>query len=301
MSLFIMILLIGVVIFMPEHIGKKKNPYDVIRKNEKKKVLGHTGEEDSKIWKKVIKLARKLERLIPMKISPEREEKKQKKINYAGLGKVILVEDLLAVKLLFFLVTGIYFCFLFLVTKNSTILLLGLFASLLGYYAPESIIDRKAKKRKEAMNRELPNVLTSLAIVTDAGLNLVPALEILVKQSKGKSELLGEMKRAIDEINIGISQKEAFLRMSNRCDVEEVRYFISALIQGIEKGNSGLTKVIRTQAEESWQKRKFKAKELAEKASMKLFLPLLCMVFPAFAIFLVGPMIFSLFQLFAMM
>lgn len=301
MILFIVILLIGLLIFLPDQIGKKKNPYDVIRKNEKKKKLKQSSEETSKIWNRTIKLARKLERFIPMKISPQREEKKQNKINYAGLQKVISVEDVLAVKILFFLFAGTYFFIMFILTGNTTILLLGVFASPLGYYAPESIIDMKAKKRQEAINRELPNVLTSLAIVTDAGLNLVPALEILVKQSKGKSELLEEMKRALDEINIGISRKEAFLRMSNRCNVEEVRCFISAFIQGIEKGNRGLTKVIRTQAEESWQKRKYKAKEIAEKASMKLFLPLLCMVFPAFAIFLVGPMIFSLFQLFAMM
>jgi tight adherence protein C len=299
--LFIVLLLIILLLFLPDQIGKKKNPYDHIRESERKKDLQPFEEKTPKLWKQIIKLARKLGRYLPYNLSSEKEEKKQNKINYAGLQKVLSVEDVIAIKVLFLLFAGVYFLVMFLLTKNSTILFLGLMGSLLGYFAPDSIIDMKARKRQEEMNRELPSVLTSLAIITDAGLNLVPALETLVKQSKGKSEILIEMKRAIDEINIGISQKEAFLRMSNRCNVEEVRYFISALIQGIEKGNSGLTNVIRTQAEESWQKRKFKAKELAEKASMKLFLPLLCMVFPAFAIFLVGPMIFSLFQLFEMM
>ena len=83
MTIYIMILLIIALIFMPEQIGKKKNPYDVIRKNEKKKTTKQPIEETSKIWKKTIILARKVQRYVPLKISPQREEKKQKKINYA--------------------------------------------------------------------------------------------------------------------------------------------------------------------------------------------------------------------------
>lgn len=301
MSIVIVTILIIFLIFMPDHFGKKKNPYEIIRNSEMKNEMKAFEEKAPVIWKKTIKIARKIDKVIPIKISASREEKKQDKINYAGLQKVLSVEDVLAVKKLFLIIAVVYFFFMFVLTGNNSILFLGIFGALLGYYAPESIIDFKAKKRQENMSRELPSVLTSLAIITDAGLNLVPALEILVRQSKGKSEFLNEMKRALDEINIGISQKEALLKLSFRCNVSEIRYFISALLQGIEKGNSGLTKVIRTQAEESWQKRKYKAKELAEKASMKLFLPLLCMVFPAFAIFLVGPMVYSLFQLFEIM
>lgn len=298
-QIVIVIFLIVLVLFMPVRIGRNRNPYDVIRQVGKRKETRSIEKYDQAFWGKAIKAARKMERIIPITIKSSNREKMQDKINYAGMQKVLTVEDVQAVKLMFFVVALSYFGVMALITSSPMNMFLGLIATMLAYVSPEYLLSIKAKKRQAQMSHELPNVLTSLAIITDAGLNLVPAIDILVHQSKGV--FLNEMKKALEEIQIGISQKEAFLRLSYRCNVEEIHYFISALLQGLEKGNSGLTAIIRQQAEESWQKRKYKAKELAEKASMKLFLPLLCMVFPAFAIFLIGPMIFSLIKLFDIM
>lgn len=302
MLLVIILIFLSILLpFLPDHFGKKKNPYDLIRQAGGIKENRTPEEYGRSFWNVSIKVARKLEQLVPLPKKTMNREKLQDKINYAGMQKVISVEDVQAVRNMYLLAAVLYFAFLYLLTQSPLQLALGLAASLLAFYIPESAISIRAKKRQEQISHELPGFLTSLAIITDAGLNLVPAIEVLVRQDKGKGEFLKEMGKAMEEIQIGISQPEAFTRLSDRCNVEEIHYFISALLQGIEKGNAGLTLIIRQQAEESWQKRKYKAKEIAEKASMKLFLPLLCMVFPAFAIFLIGPMIFSLMNLFKIM
>jgi len=292
--------LLVITIFLPNYNIGKKNPYDIIKglKSGKPTSL-HTTKYDEAFWGICIKWAKKLERVIPITIKSKNEEKIMNKIIHAGMQKRLTVEDIQSVKALFLLVVIIYFTLIFIITFEAINLFLGIIAIGIAFYSPEYLITIRAKNRQLKISHELPNILTSLAIITDAGLNLIPAIEVIVKQSRG--EFLKELYKVLEDIQIGISQKEAFLRLSYRCNIEEVNYFVSALLQGFEKGNSGLTRIIRQQADECWQKRKYKAKELAEKASMKLFLPLLLMVFPAFGIFLVGPMIFSLVKLFSIM
>jgi tight adherence protein C len=293
----ILICLIVVILFAPKKIGRRQTTYDILRATEQQKIQISKSESKELVFNaKIIYAVRKIGTVLPNEIILVNQEKQQKRIKIAGLQKKITLLDLQNIKILFLLIGIIYFGFIYFITMDTIIIYLGILGTLLLYYGPEYYIIMKGKKRQNIINHELPSILTSLAIITDAGLNLVPAIEALVAQSKGI--LVDEMGRALEEIQIGISQKEVFTRLSDRCQVEEVQYFVSALIQGLERGNSGLTKIIRQQADESWQKRKYEAKTLAEKASMKLFMPLLCMVFPAVSIYLIGPMIFSLITLF---
>ena len=102
----------------------------------------------------------------------------------------------------------------------------------------------------------------------------------------------------IEEIEMGISRKEAFERLAERIDIFEVTMFTSSIVQSIEKGSMGIVEVLKKQSDEMWNHRKELTRELAEKASIKLFFPLLLFVLPAMMIFLLSPAIFSLKEFF---
>lgn len=257
--------------------------------------LSHVKHEN-KLLDMLISFSRRISRIIPIKPSDSKIEKTEKNIQYAGLQGKITARDFIAMKWGISFLSSSYFIFLFILEPGQLMLLLTITVAAMGYMIPDNWLAMRVKNRRLSIEMDVPSVLSALAIVTDAGLNLMQAIEEVTARNTG--EFTKELRKTLEDLKIGISQKDAFEKLSERCNIEEVSLFVSALIQGLEKGNSGITALIRSQARESWEKRKHKAKELAEKASMKLFMPLLLLVLPAFVIFLLGPMIFSLVKMF---
>lgn len=281
-------------VLMPRGSLKHKNIY----KDFKTNVLQQTQyqEVENKNLKRLLKMAYKINPVISFSFLPLDGEKLKKELVLAGLNKKISYYDVIALKKLSAVICLSIFSFYFLLAPSILMLTLVCVVMVMGYYIPDNMIHGRATKRQWQIQKELPSTLTNLAVITDAGLNLFQAIETLSQNNTG--ELAKELRITVEDIKLGMSQQEAFERFAQRCNIEEVHYFISALLQGLKKGNSGLTQIIRGQADESWDKRKKKAKELAGKASIKLFLPLLLLVFPAFIIFLMGPMMFSLVEFF---
>jgi tight adherence protein C len=223
-------------------------------------------------------------------------EKYREKAALAGLGKQIQPESILGAKYLLAvagIVTG-----LILATNSrdsliAVVLLTGM--SVMGFTLPDIILRDRILKKKWRIETELPYVLNTLSIMTEAGASLTEAMRRICIMKEGI--LINELKLVNDELEIGILQKEALLNMSGRCQVNEVTRFVFALVQSIEKGSTGISDILKEQALEDWQKRKNKAKELGEKASMKLFLPMLLLVFPCLLIFLAGPAVMSIMKL----
>lgn len=290
----IIYLLVGILMLLfllPRDIFTHKNIYKSIKSKEEEQKEVHF---ENKTVFKFIHMSRRMSKYIPSSIIEKESDKISDKIQYAGIQNRISIKDFLGAKLLITTITFTFFILITLISPSILNFLITIVASIMAYFVPNNWISMKAKNRQWIIEKEIPTMLSTLAIITDAGLNLIPAMEETVRQHAG--ELSKEFEKTLEEIHIGVSQQEAFLRLSKRCNIDEITYFVSALTQGLEKGNSGITKIIRKQAKESWDKRKYKAKELAEKASMKLFMPLLLLVFPAFIIFLIVPMVFSLFQ-----
>jgi len=219
-------------------------------------------------------------------------EKYTEKILIADLADRITVEGILGAKIYFALFCCIFFLLSYLGNPSPTILLVSIIGGIIAYKYPDAFIDIRIKKRQYNIQMELPVLLNTMAVITDAGLSLMEAIKKITETRKGT--LVNELKKVIDEVNIGMSQKEAFLRLAERCKINEVTVFVFTLNQNMEKGTSGITKILKAQAKEAWEKRKSKARELGEKASMKLFMPMMLLVFPSVLIFMLGPAVVSL-------
>lgn len=250
----------------------------------------------STILKKIYPLIRWMIILFRIDGYAPRWKRYKEYIRVAGLEKDLGVEQFIGIKYLVSTTILSYLLLVSLANFSFDFLLLGTIMSFVGFFLPDQWIKIRVKKRQWEIQKELPSVLISLAVTTDAGLSLFQALEEVCQRKKGA--LTEELSKTIQEVAVGIPQKEAFESMANRVLVEELTVFISALIQTIEKGSSGLPSVLREQANTAWSKRKSKAKELGEKASIKLFLPLITLILPALMIFLITPAIFSILKFF---
>ena len=157
-------------------------------------------------------------------------------------------------------------------------------------------LKEKANKRIDDIKRELPSVIASIGTAMEVGTSLTQSIYDVTQYKKG--HFSDELKITLGEIEMGLSRTQALKRLDERLMVNEVTLLVSLFTQGIEKGSYGLSRTVITFADELWNSRVERARTMAAKASIKLFLPLLLLVFPAMMIFILSPAVFSIMQLF---
>ena len=81
--------------------------------------------------------------------------------------------------------------------------------------------------------------------------------------------------------------------MQDRVDTAEVRSFTLAMIQADTFGVS-IGRVLRAQADEMRIKRRQAAQEQAQKAPVKMMIPMVLCIFPALFVVVLGPAIINI-------
>jgi tight adherence protein C len=172
-------------------------------------------------------------------------------------------------------------------------IILGLFVAL---FLPHYYIQLKIKRRSKQGLRELPDVLDLLTVSLEAGLGFDAALSKLVSKKNGV--LTQEFQRCLEEIRLGKTRREALLGVRERLVMDEIRTFISSILQA-EKLGIGMVQVMRVQSHEVREQRKQRAEEAAMKAPIKMLFPLVLFIFPSLFIVLLGPALIQFIQTFA--
>ena len=230
------------------------------------------------------------------KINADRREKIDADIIAAGLDKKINVETYVGLKLLSSLIVFImYFCICSAYGYKISFVCLLFAATAAGYMIPDYMLANRRKVRKEKINRELPGILNTLAIMTDAGLSLYEALRKVSESRRGIIPL--ELKRVVEDVDLGTGQKAALMKCAKRCDSQQFDSFVFSICQGLEKGNSGIADELKRISSEAWEIRKDRAIELGSKASTKLLFPMIAFCFPALFILILGPAFISIMEI----
>ena len=162
--------------------------------------------------------------------------------------------------------------------------------ALLGYILPNSVISSKMKSRQDEIVKALPDALDLLTICVEAGLGFDAAMSKVGE--KWDNELSLAFTRAVQEMQLGKSRREALRDMANGADVPDMTSFVAAIIQADQLGVS-MVKVMRIQSEQMRMKRKQRAEEKARQAPVKIMIPLVFFIFPTILIVLLGPAYFQ--------
>jgi len=251
---------------------------------------------EKSLLNKISDLGMAINKVFQIKFSRSKSVHIERKLIQSGLKSRFTVETFMGLKI-GMLVVGILYGFLLSsLTPVATIKYMCYLSIMVLYFWPNMWLENKIRDRRHQIQKEMPFVLSSMAIIIESGLSLMQAITEVSKMRKGA--LVEEFQLTMLEIDVGFSRVEAFERMMDRVEVTEMSLFLSSLIQSIEKGSSGIADILKKQSDEMWKRRKEKARELAEKASIKLFLPLLLFVLPALLLFVLTPAVMSLIHMF---
>lgn len=170
----------------------------------------------------------------------------------------------------------------------AVLMIMFMFSGVSVYYVM-TLAPKKIESRSSQLIGDFSEVVSKLALLTNAGMILREAWELTSKVGEGV--FYQEMRIAVMEMENGISEAEAIRRFGIRCMMPEIKKFSATLIQGIQKGNSELSSMLQNQSAEIWNLRKQNVRRQGEKAASKLMIPIF-MMFIGIIIMVVVP-IFS--------
>ncbi len=222
-------------------------------------------------------------------------ERLRSKLEHAGSPAGWDVERVLAVKAISLLGLGLVGVVLSAAMGGSAVqtLALGSVLAVVGLYSPDLWLYQLAATRAEQMQKELPDALDLLTISVEAGLGFDAALAQVARNTTGP--LAEEFFRVLQEMQIGLSRRDAFHALSERTSVADLRNFTISMIQADGFGIP-IANVLRVQAKEMRVKRTQRAEERAQKVPVKILFPLIFCILPSLFVIVIGPAGISIFR-----
>ena len=105
---------------------------------------------------------------------------------------------------------------------------------MLGYAMPSFWLRSRINARRKEITRSLPDALDLLVISVEAGLGFDAALQKVAE--KWDNQLTREFARALSEMRVGATRREALRGIVERTDAPDVAAFIGAIIQADQLG-----------------------------------------------------------------
>jgi tight adherence protein C len=162
---------------------------------------------------------------------------------------------------------------------------LALFAGAMGWVLPSFGVKRRASRRVEAIDLEMPELVDLLVTTVEAGVGLAASLQMVARRIEGP--LGQELRLTLQEQNMGLTIEDSLQNMLGRVDSMSVRTFVQAIVQGQMLGVS-IGKIMRDLALDMRKRRRQMAEERAQKAPTKILFPLVFLIMPALMIIVLG-------------
>jgi Flp pilus assembly protein TadC len=265
-----------------DHIGRRR--------------AGVVDEMSLPFWERFLKpivdrMVKGIASVLPMNRSFQ--QKLTEQLTQAGIRRQ--ARDYAAMNLLIiFLLTALGGYLGFALGKSTFQILLFAFGGFYtGYTLRRFSLTRTITARKNALQVQLPEALDLLSVSVSAGLGFDQALAYVVE--KGEGPLIDEFYIAQQEISMGRPRRDALKQFADRCNLEEVKMFVSAVMQADELGIS-MQNVLSAQAAMIRKAHKQHVEEAAMKIPVKILFPIVIFVFPVIFIVLLGPAIPSVMQ-----
>lgn len=173
------------------------------------------------------------------------------------------------------------------------IIILLLLCPILLLLRDKQAAEEKKKAERQQMMQDYPEILSKLTLLLSAGVNLRKAMGRIGEDYVNYNKENGERKayevivEACREMDRGISEKEAYERIGERCGILSYRTFSALLVQHLQKGSRGMERMLEEEALKAQEMRQQQARVLGEQASTKLLFPMILMLLVVFVILLV--------------
>jgi tight adherence protein C len=168
----------------------------------------------------------------------------------------------------------------------------------LGYLLPDYWLEYRIKVRSNALRQGLPDLLDLMVVCLEAGLSIdQAAIRSSEEMRFSHPAIADELTLVMLEVRAGQPRMQAWRRLAERTEVEEIRVFVTLLVQADQFG-TGVSRTLRVHSDTMRTKRRQKLEELANKTAVKLVFPLALFIFPSFFVVALGPAIISLMEAF---
>ena len=186
----------------------------------------------------------------------------------------------------FTLMLGVIFLAIDSTSVGVGIIVIGTLLVLVLVYAMYDELNDSVRKRRNAIIRQFPNVVSKLALLVTSGMIMDRAWKETAYSRE--TELYQEMRKTSRELDNLVSPESAYSSFINRCNTKESAKLASAILQNLSKGNAEIGALLKSMAREAWQERRHTAKRDAEKANSKLMIPTM-LLFLAILVMLMVP------------
>ena len=174
---------------------------------------------------------------------------------------------------------------------------ISLLLAVIGFFIPDFWLRMRIKARQREITHALPDVLDLLMVCVEAGMGLDAAVARVAEQPEGRhSPLHQEMLRMHLEVRAGRPRAEALRALGERTGVDELKAMVSAFIQ-TERLGTPLGKTLRVHSDSARVQRRHRAEERAHLAPLKMLLPIVFFLMPAFFLVTLAPSLLGLLKL----
>jgi tight adherence protein C len=137
----------------------------------------------------------------------------------------------------------------------------------------------------------LPDAIDLMLTSVEAGLSLDAAMLRVAEFHRGPFQV--ELERALQDMTLGMSRRDALEGICERLDVPEVVTFIQT-VNHAEITGAPIGQVLRVQAEQIRVKRRQAAEAQANRAPLLMIFPLVFFIFPSIFVVLLAPAIMTM-------
>lgn len=213
-------------------------------------------------------------------LGEESKKKITKRLSAAGMNYAILPQELVALRFLCMLAGGLisYSLYVSDPTYGPEILTFIMMIPPAGYLYPDLWLSDQITKRRGRVNKEFPFLLDLLVLSMRAGLNYSGSLAQAIN-ALPEGPVRDEFGKVLREIRSGKSRRDALLDLGDRMNIESVNNFVAAINQAEETGGE-IVDVLSTQAKQRRTERFNTAEEMANRAPVKMLLPMMAFLFP---------------------
>ncbi|HVA77954.1 MAG TPA: type II secretion system F family protein [Candidatus Binataceae bacterium] len=158
-----------------------------------------------------------------------------------------------------------------------------------GIFVPSYYIGRRARIRQNNIARQLSDVLDLLVVCVEAGLGLYEAIRIVGTECEHQGQEIGtELSLVSSEISAGATLGAALRNLAERTAVDDIKPLAATLIQSEQLG-AQIGPALHASSDALRMRRRLRAEEQAQKASIKILFPLVLFILPAMIAVIVGP------------